>query len=132
MLSDVAIARPAKDRQTLADPAAVDELTLSAGELRILPRSQQLISPSGRVQLTKREIDVLLTLVEQVDRVVRREDIYSSVWGGSMPYRDRAVDVYVRRIRSKLRTASPEFSYIHTHFAIGYRFLPQPRPLSDG
>jgi hypothetical protein len=34
--------------------------------------------------------------------------------------------VFVRKLRQKLRTASPEWSYIHTHFGVGYRFAPEP------
>lgn len=68
----------------------------------------------------------MLILLEQPDRVVTREAIYGEVWGGPMPYRDRAVDVYVRRVREKLRSISPETVYIHTHFGIGYRFWPEP------
>jgi hypothetical protein len=33
--------------------------------------------------------------------------------------------VFVRKLRQKLRTASPEWSYIHTHFGVGYRFAPE-------
>jgi hypothetical protein len=32
------------------------------------------------------------------------------------------VDVFVRKLRSKLQQASPDWHYIHTHFGVGYRF----------
>jgi hypothetical protein len=32
----------------------------------------------------------------------------------------------VRKLRQKLRSVSPKWSYIHTHFGVGYRFQPQP------
>jgi hypothetical protein len=35
------------------------------------------------------------------------------------------VDVFVRKLRQKLRSASPACSYIHTHFGVGYRFAPE-------
>jgi DNA-binding winged helix-turn-helix (wHTH) protein len=43
-----------------------------------------------------------------------------------MAHGDRSVDVFVRKLRQKLRTASPTWSYIHTHFGVGYRFAPAP------
>jgi hypothetical protein len=43
-----------------------------------------------------------------------------------MAHGDRSVDVFVRKLRQKLRAASPGWSYIHTHFGVGYRFAPQP------
>jgi DNA-binding winged helix-turn-helix (wHTH) protein len=43
-----------------------------------------------------------------------------------MVHGDRSVDVFVRKLRSKLERASPGWRYIHTHFGIGYRFSPEP------
>jgi hypothetical protein len=42
-----------------------------------------------------------------------------------MAHGDRSVDVFVRKLRLKLETASPDWSYIHTHFGVGYRFQPE-------
>jgi hypothetical protein len=36
------------------------------------------------------------------------------------------VDVFVRKLRAKLDKHSPGWSYIHTHFGVGYRFEPEP------
>jgi DNA-binding response OmpR family regulator len=74
--------------------------------------------------LTAREFEILHLLV-QSDRVLRREEIYERVWGYAMAHGDRSVDVFVRKLRQKLRIASPEWNYIHTHFGVGYRFAPE-------
>jgi DNA-binding winged helix-turn-helix (wHTH) protein len=58
--------------------------------------------------------------------VLRREEIYERVWGYAMAHGDRSVDVFVRKLRQKLRAASPMWSYIHTHFGVGYRLAPEP------
>jgi DNA-binding winged helix-turn-helix (wHTH) protein len=42
-----------------------------------------------------------------------------------MAHGDRSVDVFVRKLRQKLRAISPSWSYIHTHFGVGYRFAPE-------
>jgi DNA-binding winged helix-turn-helix (wHTH) protein len=42
-----------------------------------------------------------------------------------MAHGDRSVDVFVRKLRQKLRSGSPDWSYIHTHFGVGYRFSPE-------
>jgi two-component system response regulator RegX3 len=36
------------------------------------------------------------------------------------------VDVFVRKLRQKLRRGSPGWEYVHTHFGIGYRFSAEP------
>ena len=43
-----------------------------------------------------------------------------------MAHGDRSVDVFVRKLRAKLQRHSAGWSYIHTHFGIGYRFEPEP------
>ena len=39
--------------------------------------------------------------------------------------------MFVRKLRQKLRTASPDWSYIHTHFGVGYRFAPERAGVLD-
>jgi DNA-binding response OmpR family regulator len=58
--------------------------------------------------------------------VLEREDIYQRVWGYTMAHGDRSVDVFVRKLRSKLEAVSPGWRYVHTHFGVGYRFAPEP------
>jgi hypothetical protein len=43
-----------------------------------------------------------------------------------MVHGDRSVDVFVRKLRKKLQARSATWTYIHTHFGVGYRFEPVP------
>ncbi len=45
-----------------------------------------------------------------------------------MARNDRSVDVFVHKLRRKLQRASPQWSYIHTQFRIGYRLDALPEP----
>jgi DNA-binding response OmpR family regulator len=99
--------------------------TLRTGNLEIRPAEYQVLADGVRVGLTVREFQTFLVLAERYDRVVPRPRIYVLVWGGRMPYRDRSVDVFVRKLRRKLSQAAPAWTYIHTHFGIGYRFMPE-------
>lgn len=95
------------------------------GEITIRPDLYQAYAGELSLELTAREFEIL-HLLSQSDRVLRREEIYERVWGYAMAHGDRSVDVFVRKLRQKLRTASPTWSYIHTHFGVGYRFAPEP------
>ena len=115
----------------------------SVGEITIRPDLYQAYADGASLELTAREFEIL-HLLSQSDRVLRREEIYERVWGYAMAHGDRSVDVFVRKLRQKLRTASPAWNYIHTHFGVGYRFAPeldggeeplteaQPLPSADG
>lgn len=96
-----------------------------SGELTIRPDRYQAYVGERSVDLTAREFQLLL-LLAQNDCVIDRAEIYERVWGYAMAHGDRSVDVFVRKLRQKLRSASPSWSYIHTHFGIGYRFAPEP------
>ena len=93
--------------------------------LEIRPAEFQLLAGGRRVGLTVREFQTFMVLAERHDRVVSRPEIYARVWGGQMAYRDRSVDVFVRKVRRKLTECAPNWAYIHTHFGIGYRFSPE-------
>ena len=98
---------------------------MRVGEITIRPDLYQAYAGEASLELTAREFEIL-HLLSQSDRVLRREEIYERVWGYAMAHGDRSVDVFVRKLRQKLRTASPQWSYIHTHFGVGYRFAPEP------
>lgn len=97
------------------------EEKLDAGEITIQADLHQVFVRGRSVELTAREFEILL-LLSRAGRILRREEIYERVWGYSMAHGDRSVDVFVRKLRRKLRAASPTWSYIHTHFGVGYRF----------
>jgi DNA-binding response OmpR family regulator len=94
---------------------------IEVGEVTIRPDLYQAYVGELSLELTPREFE-LLQLLAGSDRVLRREEIYERVWGYTMVHGDRSVDVFVRKLRQKLRSASPAWSYIHTHFGVGYRF----------
>jgi DNA-binding response OmpR family regulator len=107
------------------------EAAASFGEITIRPDLYQAYVNQVSLELTAREFEIL-NLLSGSDRVLRREEIYERVWGYAMAHGDRSVDVFVRKLRQKLRSGSPDWSYIHTHFGVGYRFAPEREsPVAD-
>ena len=72
------------------------------GEITIRPDLYQAYAGESSLELTAREFEIL-HLLSQSDRVLRREEIYERVWGYAMAHGDRSVDVFVRKLRQKLR-----------------------------
>jgi DNA-binding response OmpR family regulator len=106
------------------------DAALTVGEITIRRDLYQAYARGASLELTAREFEIL-QLLSQSDRVLRREEIYERVWGYAMAHGDRSVDVFVRKLRQKLKAASPEWSYIHTHFGVGYRFAPEHEVASE-
>ncbi len=94
--------------------------------MEIRPDRFQAFVGDEALDLTRREFELLYLLAEERGQVLEREQIYQRVWGYAMAHGDRSVDVFVRKLRQKLESLSPSWTYIHTHFGIGYRFDPEP------
>jgi DNA-binding response OmpR family regulator len=102
---------------------------LEVGPLQIVP-DEHLARADGRaLMLSIRELRLLTELARRADRIVTREELFMLVWGREMRVRDRSVDVYIRKLRVKLEAALPAWSFIHTHFGLGYRLAADRRQL---
>ena len=95
---------------------------LVVGEIEIRADQFQAFIGSQSLDLTRREYELLQLLAQNEGKVLDREEIYQQVWGYAMAHGDRSVDVFIRKIRTKLEKRSPGYTYIHTHFGVGYRF----------
>jgi DNA-binding response OmpR family regulator len=104
----------------------LDAAPLVAGELEIRSDQFQAFAGGTSLDLTRREFELLQLVAEARGQVLERETIYQRVWGYAMAHGDRSVDVFIRKLRQKLEKRSPAWSYIHTHFGVGYRFEPEP------
>jgi DNA-binding response OmpR family regulator len=106
---------------------------LRSGPLEILP-DEHLARGDGRaLMLSIRELRLLTELARRADRIMAREELFRLVWGREMRAGDRSVDVYVRKLRVKLESALPGWSFIHTHFGFGYRLTAERnRPATSG
>jgi DNA-binding response OmpR family regulator len=111
--------------QALAAPTVPRVVVMRCANLEIRPSGLQALAAGRPIDLTTREFQLLLALAERRNRVVPRPELYELVWRRRMAYRDRSVDVFVRKLRLKLQEAAPGWVYIHTHFGIGYRFAPE-------
>jgi DNA-binding response OmpR family regulator len=111
-----------------AEPESVDGPAdvLYAGELEIRPEEGLVLAMGRALTLSVREFELLVAMARHIGAIVTREDLYRTVWGGSLRVGDRSVDVYVSKLRGKLEAALPDRQFIHTHPGFGYRFQPQP------
>lgn len=76
-----------------------------------------------RLALTPSEFRLLLYLVEHAGYDVARSALLTAVWGADAPQHERAVDVCVRRLRTKLGRYR---NIVRTVRGSGYRFDEHP------
>ncbi|MDF1510060.1 response regulator transcription factor [Robertmurraya sp. DFI.2.37] len=81
-------------------------------EERIVKKDEQL------VELTPKEFDLLMTLIESRGRIYSRSELLNLVWGYDFVGDTRTVDTHIQRLRKKLNAGD----LITTVFGIGYKF----------
>lgn len=75
------------------------------------------------LELTPKELDLLILLAKNVGKPFTREELLKFVWGFDDPAGStRTIDEHIKRIRSKIQQYDHEQSYIHTVWGIGYKF----------
>jgi DNA-binding response OmpR family regulator len=75
------------------------------------------------VALTAKEFDLLVHLMRNPRRALRREELLRDVWGFS--YGDHStVTVHIRRLREKIEADPSAPRFVCTVWGVGYRFEP--------
>lgn len=73
------------------------------------------------IDLTHKEYQLLLYLIENKERVVERDELLNNIWGYDFIGESRALDVHIRSLRKKLNDNGEK--YIKTVRSVGYRFI---------
>lgn len=102
------------------DARQKEQDTLEHNGLRIIPSAREVTFNGQKVELTAKEYELLLLLLEHINTAFSRQRLLDLIWGYDYVGDVRAVDDLVKRVRRKLRDAgSPAF--IATVWGYGYK-----------
>ncbi|MCK5136278.1 MAG: response regulator transcription factor [Bacteroidales bacterium] len=65
--------------------------------------NRMLCTPTDQTNLTRKEAGVLRLLAANLNSVVKREKVLTDVWGENDYFMGRSMDVYIARLRKKLK-----------------------------
>jgi two-component system alkaline phosphatase synthesis response regulator PhoP len=95
----------------------VNDQILIAGDLRI-DREQYLVNKGDeKIELPRKEFELLALIAAKPGKVFTREEILDKVWGSEVVVGDRTIDVHIRKLREKFGD-----DMIKTVKGIGYKF----------
>lgn len=99
------------------------EKQIVLGELVVIPERREVLIDNNSLNLTRKEFDLLIYLVNNKERVVTKESIAEHIWGdhadsfGSLDF----VYSQIKNLRKKMIDGGSK-DYIKTVYGIGYKF----------
>lgn len=100
----------------IADDGTESHL-LQVGDLTVDKEKVLVTRGEEKIELAKKEFELLSLLMSKPGKVFTREEIFNKVWGTDVIVGNRTIDVHIRKLREKLGD-----HYIKTIKGIGYRF----------
>lgn len=109
-----------RGRTYLFDNGIKDEI-LTIGDL-VVNLGNRTIKKNGKfLNLTMKEFDMLVSLINEKSRVLTREQLMQRVWSVDFLGDARTVDVHIRYLRQKIEDEPENPKYVKTVRGIGYR-----------
>jgi len=90
------------------------------GSISFYPDELKLVNKNETITLTLREKELLEFLCNHPNKVLKREEILSNVWGKNDFFLGRSMDVFIAKLRKHLITETRVS--IETIHGVGYRF----------
>lgn len=95
---------------------------LEKGTLRVDLGNYQATLNGEKINLTKKELELLWTLASSPGRAFSRESLLNQLWGYDYFGDSRTVDSHIKRLRQKLDAHPHPGWSIATIWGVGYRF----------
>ncbi len=92
------------------------------GDFSINEDTMTIEKKGEALQLTRREYDLMCYFLENVEKVVTREELLEDVWQYEYLGDLRTVDVTIRRLRAKIEDDTDNPKYLLTKRGTGYYF----------
>lgn len=123
--ADDYIAKPIKPQLLMSRIKAIlrrkngdeDQQSLNVSNIIIDRESYLVYRGEEKIQLARKEFELLFLLASKPGKVFNRDYILEKVWGEDVLVVDRTIDVHIRKIREKLGD-----DYIVTVKGVGYKF----------
>ena len=97
--------------------------TLTFEDIVVNKKTREVTSEGHLCELTLKEFELLVYLMENQSRVVTRDELLNQVWGYEYDGETRTLDMHIRTLRQKL--GDKESSCIKTVRGVGYRLVHQ-------
>lgn len=99
----------------------------SIGHLTVYPENYEAYVKEEELELTLKEFELLVYLINHKGRVLTRDQLLNAVWNYEFVGDTRIVDVHISHLREKIEPNTKKPVYIKTVRGLGYKFE-EPAP----
>ena len=96
--------------------------SLTYDNLTISLENASVTIDGQKIALTKKELEILWTLLGNRGKIFSRDNLLSTLWGYDYPGDNRTVDNHIKRLRAKLDKIPHPNWQIKTIWGMGYNF----------
>ena len=96
--------------------------SLTYDNLTISLENASVTIDGQKIALTKKELEILWTLLGNRGKIFSRDNLLSTLWGYDYPGDNRTVDNHIKRLRAKLDKIPHPNWQIKTIWGMGYKF----------
>src|SRR5690606_31762336 len=96
---------------------------LSFGNTEHIPSIHTLVRDGKRIELTILENRILLYFLQNLGRVISRDELMEVVWGYSSNVNTRTLDMHIVRLRKKIEVNPDKPKFLITVRGMGYKFV---------
>lgn len=97
----------------------INDSIIKFKDLEIDKRSRSVKKDNNEINLTNKEYELLIILLDSKNKVVTRDELLEKIWGYGYEPETNVLDVYIRYLRAKLSDENKE-EYIQTVRSVGY------------
>ena len=109
-------------RKSASTKASQPEEEIVIGSFLIKPNRYEIYHHDELLDLTLKEYELLLLLLRNKGRVLKRDYLLDVLWDYSESVNTRVLDVHISKLRDKIEADSRNPYYIKTVRGIGYKF----------
>jgi two-component system response regulator RegX3 len=118
----VARVRAVLRRAAARDSGSEPTRPIDVGELRLDPERRSVELAGRRLDLSRKEFDLLERLMRDAGSVITREQLIEDVWDMNWFGSTKTLDVHVSGLRKKLGDNPGHPRFLHTIRCVGFRF----------
>ena len=100
---------------------ALDELT--DGNIRVNKVSRTVYRNNAPIEMTAKEYELLVLLIENKGRTLSKEYIFNTIWGSDSDSEQQTLTVHIKWLRQKIEKNPKEPHKILTVWGVGYKYL---------